>query len=84
MTNKIVFIQNNGNLALMYPALDCGISVSEIARKDVPAGLPYRIVSDTDIPTDHEYFDAWTIDMSKPDGYGVGPEAWYAEQESKK
>jgi hypothetical protein len=83
-TKKIVFLQDNGNLALIFPAPECGLSIEEIARKDVPSGVAYRIINDTDIPSDHEYFNAWTIDMSNPDGYGIGAEAWYAEQEIKK
>ena len=38
-------------LAVVSPC-DCGLTVAEIAQKDVPAGVPYRIVEDADLPTD--------------------------------
>ena len=52
-----------------------------VARKDVPAGVPYKIVNSEDLPQDHTFFNAWEADFSNPDGYGIGPEDWFAEQE---
>lgn len=62
------------------------LSVEETARKDVPAGLPYLIVEDIELPDGGraEFFEAWDADFSNPDGYGIGPEAWFAEQEAQK
>jgi hypothetical protein len=54
--------------------------VSEIARKDVPAGVPYLIVNASDLPEDRTYRDAWTADFSQPDGIGIGADAWFAER----
>lgn len=65
-------------IAVITP-LECGLTVEQIARKDVPAGVPYLIVDATDIPADREYRAAWRADFSTPDGYGLGPEAWAAE-----
>ena len=60
-----------------------GLPIEEIARKDVPAGVPYLIVDEADIPADRTYREAWTADFSSPHGYGVGPDAWFAEQAAK-
>ena len=79
----IVYPNESNGLAFCFPAPDCGISVQEIARKDVPAGTPFLIVPDEDIPTDPILCDAYTADFSTPDGYGIGSEAWFAEQESQ-
>jgi hypothetical protein len=54
--------------------------VSEVARKDVPAGLPYLIVDASSIPADRQFRNAWEADFSNPDGYGIGADAWFAEQ----
>lgn len=77
---KIIYPQTNGEIAIVSPVLSSGLSVEEIARKDVPAGAPYLIVLDTDIPADLSTSAAWECDFSSPTGYGIGPEAWFAER----
>lgn len=74
---RIVYPLGDG-VAVITP-LDCGLTVEQIAAKDVPAGAPYLIVDATDIPADRTYRAAWTADFSNPDGHGLGPEAWAAE-----
>lgn len=78
MTQVIIYPLDSGALAIVYPC-DPSIPVEEIARKDVPAGVPFRIVSPSDLPDPH-YRDAWTADFSEPDGVGIGADAWFAEQ----
>lgn len=82
MDQTIFYPNENGGLVMLMPA-DCGLSVTEIARKDVPAGVPYLIVNNADLPEDRAYMDAWTADFSEPDGYGIGNEAWFAERAAK-
>lgn len=41
-----------------------------IARKDVPQGLPFRIIPRTDLPEDRADRDLWDADFSNPDGHG--------------
>jgi hypothetical protein len=76
----IIYPNDDGGLAMVLPALNCGLTVEEIARKDVPAGKPFLIVDNDDLPEDRAYMDAWTADFTEPDGYGIGHEAWFAEQ----
>ncbi len=76
---RIIYPIDNGGVAVIIPA--GALPVSEVARKDVPAGIPYRIVDEADIPADRSERDLWTADFSEPDGYGIGAEAWFAEQE---
>lgn len=83
MTQRIIYPQQNGSVALIIPAPNCGLTVEEIARKDVPAGVPYLIVNNPDLPEDHSFFDAWEADFSNPDGYGIGADAWFSEQAAK-
>jgi len=83
MSQKIIYPQENGSIAMIIPASNCGVSIEEIARKDVPPGIPYLIVNDQDLPEDDSYFNAWEADFSNPHGHGVGHEAWFAEQEAK-
>lgn len=46
--------------------------LEKILEKDVPAGLPYWMVSVEDIPESRTFREAWTVDESfgKPDGFG--------------
>lgn len=80
MDQFIIHPQANGSISLIMPAPDCGLTIEEIARKDVPAGVPYLIVDRADLPTDFEFFNAWEADFSNPDGYGIGHDAWFQEQ----
>lgn len=79
MKSLIIFPNDTGGVVFCYPVLGCGLSIEEIARKDVPAGKPYLLLDDTEVPTDHTYFEAFTADFSNPDGYGIGAESWFAE-----
>jgi len=83
MDKIIVFPNDNGGVVFCYPAKECGMSLEEIARKDVPAGKPYLLLTDEEVPADHTFFDAFEADFSNPDGHGIGQEAWFAEQSDK-
>jgi len=78
---QIIYPNNNGSVTLIVPAE--GWNVEVVARKDVPAGVPYKIVDSEDLPQDHTFFNAWEADFSSPDGHGIGAEAWFAEQAAK-
>lgn len=76
----IVYEQDDGKVAVMYPVLSCGLSIMDIARKDVPAGKPFIFVEEDQVPQDATFFAAFEADFSNPDGYGIGPVAWFAER----
>lgn len=59
MNKRIIYPTENGGVAVIVPAPDCGLTVEEIAAKDVPKGLPFKIVDESDIPTDRTFRDAW-------------------------
>ena len=79
MDKVIIFLQENGCVAVIYPAI-CGLTVEEIARKDTPIGKPFLIIPADQFPTDHTFFNAFEADFSNPDGYGIGHDAWFAER----
>jgi len=83
MTQVIIHPSETGGVTLVIPFIGCGISIEEIARKDTPAGLPYHIVDSSQVPEDRTFYHAWEADFSNPTGYGIGAEAWFAEQKSK-
>lgn len=57
-------------------------STFETARKDVPAGTPFIITTLDELPS-YWSQEAWEVDFSNPDGFGIGSDAWFAEQEAK-
>jgi hypothetical protein len=81
LAQRIIYPDGDG-VSVLIPAEQSGLTVEQTARKDVPEGVPYRIVEDADIPEDRTYRDLWTADFTNPDGYGIGAEAWFAEQEN--
>lgn len=76
---QAIIFPNQTSISVMRP-LDCGLTIQEIARKDVPFGVPYRIIDAALIPEDRTYRDAWTADFTNPDGAGLGPHRWWIEQ----
>lgn len=59
MPKRIIYPTDNGGVAIIVPAPECGLTIDEIAIKDVPTGKPYKIVDASDIPTDRTFRDAW-------------------------
>lgn len=58
MEKRIIYPTDLG-VAIVVPAKDCGLTIEEIAAKDVPPGTPYKIVDVSEIPTDRTFRDAW-------------------------
>jgi hypothetical protein len=59
MDKRIVYTADDGTLAIIVPA-DCGLTIEQIAAKDVPTGKEYHIVNVSDIPSDRTFRNAWT------------------------
>lgn len=59
MNQRIIFPNDEGGVSIIVPAPECGLTIEEIAAKDVPAGKPYKIVDVADIPTDRTFRNAW-------------------------
>lgn len=59
MRQRIIYPNDAGGVSVIIPAPECGLSVEEIAAKDVPAGKPYKIIDVTDVPSDRAFRNAW-------------------------
>jgi hypothetical protein len=76
--SKIIYLQENGVVAVINPlfndinpATNKIYTIEEIAKKDVPTGKKYKIVEDSDIPTDRSFRNAWIVSESDlTDGVG--------------
>ena len=70
MDKRIIYKNTDGTIAIIIPA-NCGLTVEQIAQKDVPTGLKYKIVNVSEISSDRTFRDAWTIDDEElTDGVG--------------
>ena len=58
MNQRIIYPTDDGGVAVIVPA-DCGLTIEEIAAKDVPAGKDFKIVDVSDIPSDRTFRGAW-------------------------
>lgn len=56
---RIIYPTDDGGVAVIIPAAECGLTIEEIAAKDVPAGKPFKIVEDSEIPADRTFRNAW-------------------------
>lgn len=69
---KIIY-KKDGILYILVPtqeALDI-YGIDAVAKKDVPAGVEYWFIEDSEIPTDFAFRDAWDINTDKiHDGIG--------------
>jgi hypothetical protein len=71
MDKRIIYQNESGGVSIIIPA-ECGLTVEQIAAKDVPTGLPYKIVDASDIPVDRSERNAWVVaETDLTDGVGA-------------
>ena len=71
---KIIYKNESGGVSILHPTEEAlsFMTIDEIAKKDVPTGLSYKIVDDSEVPTDRTFRDAWTVDEATlTDGVGA-------------
>ena len=69
---RIIYKTLENTVTVIVPSSSWGGTMEELARKDVPSGLEYKIVEDSDIPTDRSFRNAWTASESDlTDGVGA-------------
>lgn len=65
-----IIYPNNDTISIIVPSDDISMDIYEIARKYVPSGLRYKIISIDNIPSDRAFREAWIYDFSNYDGIG--------------
>jgi hypothetical protein len=71
MDKRIIYKKSDGTVSIIIPVSNETRTVDEIAKKDVPTGLSYKIVDVSEISSDRTFRNAWTIDDSElTDGVG--------------
>ena len=87
MTTLIIYKNDEGGVSEVWPAPECGLTIEQIALKDVPFGKPFKIIDASDLPADRTQRNAWTVDNKDlTDGvgadYGVGSDNPFVMPES--
>jgi hypothetical protein len=59
MNQRIIYQTDEGGVAVIIPAPECGLTIEQIAAKDVPSGKEYKIVDVDALPTDRAFRGAW-------------------------
>jgi hypothetical protein len=80
MDKRILHTNPDGGVAVIVPTGEVPIEI--VARKDVPQGVPYKIINLSDfeeVLSDRTFRDAWELGDFTPDGFG-DPEGYWAEQ----
>lgn len=78
MENKrIIYLNEADQVVVVTPAPSSGLTVEQIAKKDVPFGAPYKVIDVNDLPSSFLFMEAWEIDPALLDDgvgadYGVG------------
>jgi len=80
MNQRIIYATPEGGVAILIPTGELPAEV--VARKDVPQGVPYKIVDLADIEatiSDRTFRGAWEAETFTPDGTG-DPEGYAVEK----
>lgn len=58
MNKRIIYKTANNGVAVIIPSENV-INIEDVAAKDVPAGVQYKIVNVSEIPADRTFRNAW-------------------------
>ena len=56
---RIIYKTEDNGVAVIIPVLNSGLTIEQIAEKDVPKNTPYMLIDVEDVPTDRTFRDAW-------------------------
>ena len=63
MTKRIIYPTPDGGVVVLIPAPEWlaeeGNTIEKLAEKDVPAGVEYKIIDASEVPTDRTFRNAW-------------------------
>ena len=71
---RIIYKNPDNTVGIIVPSDEAlqSMTIEQIANKDVPTGYKYKIVDVSEIPSDREFRNAWTIDETElTDGVGA-------------
>ena len=57
---RFLYTDDDGNLCIVIPADNCGLTLEQIKAKDCPSGKTVYTVDKSAIPTDRSFRNAWS------------------------
>lgn len=70
---RIIYPWKGGVAVLQIIEYD-GLTIDQLARREVPAGIPYRVITTSDLPASDDQREAWYVDEADySDGFGERP-----------
>jgi hypothetical protein len=61
MSKIIVYETENKNIAIVVATDECGLTVEQVAAKDVPTGTAFTIIDAKNAPSSREHREAWEL-----------------------
>lgn len=71
MGKRVIYKTPEGGVAIIVPAEDCGLTLEQIAAKDVPFGSRFKIVDEAEIPPRNSRATFNIPDAQLTDGVGA-------------
>ena len=69
---RIIYKTPENTVSVIMASPEWTGTMEELAQKDVPTGLKYKIVEDSDVPSDRSFRSAWEVDEAElTDGVGA-------------
>ena len=56
---RIIYKNPDNTVSVIIPSPKCELTIEEIAAKDVPEGLEFKVVEDSEVPSDRSFRNAW-------------------------
>ena len=72
----LIVYKDGDNVSVVTPILESGLTIDQIAKKDVPAGVAYKFIGDNEAAA----YLTGQVDIIDPDGEGVGALPYLIEQ----
>ena len=57
--NRIIYPNKDDGVSIIIPSKNWKGTIEELAIREVPSGAPYRIVDESEIPSDRTFRNAW-------------------------
>lgn len=70
---KVIYINDVGGVAVFHPnpAALLQMDIVEIAKRVVPKGKPFKVITGNDLPEDRRFRESWEVDEADlTDGIG--------------
>ena len=58
--SRLLYTDDDGNLCIVVPVDNCGLTLEQIKDKDCPSGKTVYTVDKSTVPTDRSFRNAWT------------------------